>query len=62
MAVVTWSPELHIEVKKLKLFSSNDSASHANCTTLTAHEQSAVDSIFSAKSEDSKEPKNDFWA
>jgi|GEM_PF-3459949 len=62
MTVVTWSPELRIEVKKLKLYSSIESASHANCTTLSAHEQNAVSSIFSAKSEELKEPKNDFWA
>ena len=61
MAVMTWSPELRIEVKKQKSFSSVASGSHVNCTTLSANEQKALDSIFLAKTEESKEPKNDFW-
>lgn len=61
MAVVTWSPELRIEVKKHKIFNSSTPVSLANCNTLSAHEQTAVDHIFSGKSKESKEPKYDYW-
>lgn len=61
MAVVTWSPELRIEVKKHKLFSSFSAESHSNCSTLSAQEQNAVNDIFATKSKESKEPKYDYW-
>lgn len=55
MAVVTWSPELRVEVKKLK-------SSQTISTALSAKEQNALDRIFSAKSDEPKEPKMNFWA
>ena len=61
MAVVTWSPELRVEVKKLKLLGSVKPASHVSCTTLSANEQKAVDGIFSAKQKESTQPKLDYW-
>ena len=61
MAVVAWSPELRIEVKKSKLFGNKGEASQANCSSLSAVEQNAVNRIFSAKTEESKEPKYDYW-
>jgi len=59
MAVVTWSPELRNEVKKFKLFNNNELLKDR--FNLSANEQKAVNRVLFDK-EDSKEPKNDFWA
>lgn len=60
MSVVAWSPELRIEVKKLKRFSTNESTLHAS-HVLPSQEQKAVTGVFSTK-EERKEPNYDYWA
>jgi len=61
MAVVTWSPELRMEVKRVKLFSSINSESLNNYTKLSASEQNAMNNVFSVKQGETKDLNYGYW-